>query len=316
MTTERKIPAGRIPTLPGSTVMGLFGERGAGKSAAMAWYGLQEAALGRPIFYYPEDFGLKCDGAEPMAPDELVSMPDRMNGATILIDEVQEVLSKFRAAATSSLLLMSFFRQTRKRGANVIFTSNDPGGINSSLANQTDFHGNCRIIEDARCKKFGYHLKYCTDTVRIRVKDTQGKFGLIPGRKDGRKGFVQFVMIADVYPLYNTASIADLSEVMRLTKASLINKKDNERYATLDKTLRDEIIPSLASQGLKVIVPGLFVDVLKRERDITIDSRELGKRLRSIGLPYKRQSKGMVSQLPNLEQLPDWLDGVWDGPEE
>ncbi len=101
-----------------------------------------------------------------------------------------------------------------------------------------------------------------------------------------------------------------------MTKGSLINKKDNEKYAKLDKTLRNEIIPSLASQGLKVIVPGLFVDVLKRERDIDIDYRELGKRLQSIGLPYKRQSKGTVYQLPSLDQLPDWLDGVWDGPEE
>ena len=65
-----------------------------------------------------------------------------------------------------------------------------------------------------------------------------------------------------------------------------------------------------------MIVPGLFVDVLKRERDITIDPRELGKRLRSIGLPVKKTTKANVYQLPSLEQLPDWLDGVWDGPEE
>ena len=282
----------------------------------MAWYGLKEAELGRPIFYYPEDFGLKCDGAEAMAPDELVSMPDAMNGATILIDEVQEVLSKFRAAATSSLLLMSFFRQTRKRGANVIFTSNDPGGINSSLANQTDFHGNVSMVEDTRCRQYGYHLKYCTDTAKIRFKDTQGKYGLVQGRKDGRKGFVQLLGIADVYPLYNTASIADLSEVMRLTKSNLINRKDDEKYADLDKTLREDIVPSLASQGLRVIVPGLFVEVLKRERDITIDPRELGKRLRRIGLPVKKTSKANVYQLPTLEQLPEWIDGVWDGGEE
>jgi hypothetical protein len=296
--------------------MGLFGERGAGKSAVMAWYGLQEAEHGRPIFYYPEDFSLKCEGAEAMSPEELVSMPDRMERATILIDEVQEVLSKFRAAATSSLLLMSFFRQTRKRGANVIFTSNDPGGINSALANQTDFHGQCKMIEDMRCYQLGYHRKFCTDTVRIRIKDTQGKYGLVQGRKDGRKGFVQLVMVSDVYPLYNTASIADLSEVMRLTKSNLINRKDDENYAELDRALRQDIVPSLASQGLKVIVPGLFVDVLKRERNIDIDPSILGKRLRRIGLPVKKTSKANVYQLPNLEQLPDWLDGVWDGPDE
>ena len=330
MTTEtrlangKKLPPGRIPTLLQSFVFGLFGDRGSGKSAAMAYYGIQEAEAGRPIFYYPEDFDLKIPGAEAMSPADLVSMPDRLTGATVLIDEVQEVLSKFRTNAIASLLLMAFFRQTRKRGANVIFTSNDPNAINSALSTQTDLHAMCRMVTDPRCYDVGYHLRSCADTVRMRIKDTNGKHGLIGNRKDGRKGFVQHLVgIGDVYPLYNTGAIADPAEVMGLNKRNLLELRAQEKLGSIktwenfDIKLITEIIPSLVANGYKSIIPGTFVNTLQNEMDIpekplpALDSRELGKRLKAIGLVSTRKAKGMVYQLPPKEHLQAWADGVW-----
>ncbi|KKK49054.1 hypothetical protein LCGC14_3138930, partial [marine sediment metagenome] len=125
-----QIPEGRIPTMKQSFVMGLFGDRGSGKSAAMAYYGIQDWKRGRQIVYYPETFGLKVPGAIGLGAKDIGAIPDLLDGATILIDEIQELLSKFRTNSTLSLQLMSLFRQVRKRGASVFFTSNDPGGIN------------------------------------------------------------------------------------------------------------------------------------------------------------------------------------------
>jgi len=326
MTTElvKKVPAGRIPTLLQSYVMGLFGDRGSGKSAAMAYYGIAEHEAGRPIFYYPEDFGLNVPGAQAMSPKELIAMPDKLTGATVLMDEMQELLSKYRTNSTSSMLLMSFFRQTRKRGANVIFTSNDPDGINKSLANQTDMHAICNMITDDRCYKVGYHLASCADTVRMRVKDTQGKHGLIANRKDGRRGFVQHLVgIGDVYPFYNTGSIADPADVMGLNKNSLLNTRAQQKlgmtWEEFDEKLANEIVPGLVAGGYDKIVPSLFVKTLQNE--LGIPSKEnppmgaaiLGKRLQAIGLTPTKHAKHNVYKLPPLNKLQEWADGVWSG---
>jgi len=328
LTTEiklangKKLPAGRIPTLLQSYVFGLFGDRGSGKSAAMAYYGIQEAEAGRPIFYYPEDFGLKIPEAKAMSPADLVAMPDQLTNATVLIDEVQEVLSKFRTNAISSLLLMAFFRQTRKRGANVIFTSNDPNAINSALSTQTDLHAMCRMVTDPRCYEVGYHLRSCADTVRMRIKDTNGKHGLIGNRKDGRKGFVQHLVgIGDVYPFYNTGAIADPADVMKMNKRNLLEQRAQQKlgmsWEDFDIKLITEIIPLLVSNGYETIVPGTFVRTLQNEMNIPekpkdpMDSRELGKRLKAIGLISTRKAKGMVYQLPPKQHLQEWADGVW-----
>ena len=156
-----QIPEGRIPTLKNSFVMGFFGERGSGKSAVMAYYGIQDWKRGRRIIYYPESFGLKIPGAIGLSPRDLGVIPEMLDGATILIDEIQELLSKFRTNSTLSLQLMSLLRQVRKRGANVIFTSNDPDGINRSVADQTDMHATCQMITDPRCYKLGWHRPGC-----------------------------------------------------------------------------------------------------------------------------------------------------------
>jgi len=323
--TGAELPDWAIPILQQSYVAGFFGDRGSGKSAVMAYYGIAESDRGRPIFYYPEDFGLLGVEAEPMGPEELVSFPDRLNGATVLIDEIQEVLSKFRTNSTGSQLLMAFFRQVRKRGTNVIFTSNDPGGINGALANQTDIHGMCNMLSDKRCYRAGYHLRSCKDTVRVILKDTQGKHGLTEGRKDGRKGFVQHVAgIGDVYRWYNTRAIADPAAVMGMSKNGIFATRAQAElgmsYDDFEKQLRDVIIPQLVMDGWESLAPSNFVQKLKEDLDLppkentgnkTLDPRILGRRLTNIGLTSSRKAKGMIYDLPPLEYLTAWQDGVW-----
>ncbi len=321
--TTFEIPEGAVPVLPDSTIMGLFGKRGSGKSAAMAWMGIDAWRHGRQVIYYPPDFNLDVPGAIGIGPDELGLIPDKLNGAMVLMDELQELMSKFRTNSTLSMLVMSFFRQVRKRGANVVFTSNDPGGINGAVADQTDYHARCELHPDPRCATVGYHLPSCMDAVRLRITDTQGKHGLIPMRKDGRKGWVQTIVgISSVYRHYNTASIADLTDVIAAGKTELMHNKDADKlglaggWDEFDMKMMQEIIPELVATGGRTLTPKSFAVTLKNELHLPakgppMDTRQLGKHLASYGLGSKRTNRGMVYTLPPAEHLADWQAGLW-----
>lgn len=306
--------------------MGLFGDRGSGKSAAMAYFAAQDWKRGRRIVYYPKSFALNLPGAIGMGPKDIGGIPELLNNATICIDEIQELLSKFRTSSTLSLQLMSLFRQVRKRGANVIFTSNDPGGINRSVADQTDMHANCQMITDQRCYKVGYHRIGCRDTVRLRIKDTQGRHGVNRYKKDGRKSFVQHLVgISDIYKYYDTASIADLIEVVATTKADLLQHKTTERlgmtWEEFDDQLLNGIIPQLVRRGVTSITPKNFAITLKQDLNIpaegdALDPIIIGRRLRAMGLSSRRVTAGMVYSLPPLDRLEEWQAGLWSPADE
>lgn len=306
--------------------MGLFGDRGSGKSAAMCFYGIQEHLDGRQIIYYPKSYDLKVPGAIAMGPLELADVPEVLNGATVLIDEIQELLSKYRSNSTLTLKIMGFFRQVRKRGANVIFTSNDPDGINRALPNQTDIHGLCNMKEDLYCHEVGYHLPECNDTVTISVKDTSGKHGLIPYRKDGRKGYVEILAgISDVYGLYDTTSIADIGEVVDASKSTIMERAHTDAigmgWDEFDQKLIDQIIPDLVGLGFSSITPKIFAKTLASEYDIPkkgppLKPEIIGRRLRMIGLPPRRVTSGMTYTLPPAELLDAWKAGVYSPGDE
>ncbi len=318
MTLE--IPEGRIPTLKNSYIMGLFGDRGSGKSAVMAYIGMQDWKRGRKIVYYPESYALDLPGAVGLSPRDLGVIPEILDGATLLIDEIQELLSKFRTNSTLSLQLMSLFRQVRKRGANIIFTSNDPGGINRSVGDQTDMHATCQMLVDPRCYKLGWHRPGCQDTVRLRFKDTQGRHGLNPFRKDGRKGFVSHMVgISDVYRYYDTAAIADLTDVVTVTKSDIIEQKATETLGMTWDQFDDELrfrIGELVKSGGSTLTPMNFTKTLKTELNIPAKGPALApivlaRHLTGIGLVSKRVTKGMIYTLPPVERLDEWMAGVW-----
>ncbi len=287
----------------------------------MAYYAIRQYKEGRKIIYYPKDLALAIPGAVAMGPKDIAMIPESLNGALVCIDEMQELMSKFRSNSTLSLQIMSFFRQVRKKGANVIFTSNDPDGINRALPDQTDLHGLCHMITDERCYRVGYHIPRCTDTVQIRIKDTKGRHGLIPFRKDGRKGFVQnLVGISDVYPFYNTASIADLTEVVGTTKAEILEHKAAQNlgmsWEEFDHQLLEGVIPQLVRAGVASISPKNFAATLKSEMNIPAKGEPLspeiiGRRLKGFGLQSKRATAGMVYSLPPIDKLTDWQAGLW-----
>jgi hypothetical protein len=309
--------ATKIPVRSQSYVIGLFGKKGSGKSIVLCYFGLDAIEHGRQVYYYPRDYGLV--GGTPMEPEELVSIPEKLDGATVLIDEIQELLSKYRTNTLASQNLMAMFRQVRKRSSDVIFTSNDPGSINHGVVGQTDIHGFCTFYQDHRCDNREFHLKSCDDLVVTQWTDTQGAHGTIPDRKDGRKRYPAMLpRVKRFYGYYNTESIADPVDLYKISKRTILASQAEEKlgmtWAEFDDLLRNEIVPSLvfADNPVTTIVPGGFVRLLMRERKINIDPTSLGVRLASLGLTRTRNSRNNTYALPPADRMLDWQDGLWN----
>ncbi len=300
--------------------MGLFGSRGSGKSALMAYLGYQAINRDRKVFYYPEGYNFSYSKGDnkpvAMSPAQLVKIPKELDNSTVLIDEIQELLSKYRTNTTASMMLMAFFRQVRKRGCNVFFTSNDPNNINSAVAGQTDFHVYLNMISDQRCFNAGYHLQgdisnECRDYLTATFYDTQNTWS--KGKRNSLFSYITH--ISRMYKYYDTSAVADVTEVLGLTKSSVLDEKKQESIGMSWNQLDDEIeevIGSLVSQGYKQIVPRQFVKVLAQQKNIPIDATTLGRRLTGMGLSKDRKASGYVYYLPpDMETYEKWINGVW-----
>ena len=302
--------------MPDSRVMGLFGDRGSGKSACMAHIGNMKRRAGKNIFYYPPAYGLNI--GEPMSPSELAQVPDKLNNAVVLIDEIQELLSKYKQNTIASAQLMSFFRQVRKRGVDVVFTSNDPSNINKHVADQTDFYYRLILKKDPRCHGLGMHIpaeypgdpRECQDMVIGSAYDAQGRYS------DNNHMPLFNTIITHIhryYHLYDTTSIADPADLLTINKHSLIKNKMYESVGMPRAQLEEKItgvIVNLVNNGFEKIIPGKFAKTLQREQKLTIEPRLLGSMLQEMGLEKNRGPKSVIYTLPDKGELDMWLNGV------
>ncbi len=312
---QKKYPKGSIPILPDSKVIGLFGSRGSGKSALMCKFGIDAAEAGRQVFYYPEEYGFKYISPKypdikpiSMSPAELVQVPEELNNSTILLDEIQELMSKYRSNTTATQMLLAFFRQVRKRGSNIIFTSNDPNNINNSIAPQTNYHMYLKMYPDQRCNRKGYHNPYyCLDTVFAEVRHTQ----------KGAEGYPSvFTRISRMYQWYDTTSIAKPADVMSITKAKVMEQNiwetTGKTKAEVLKIIEDAII-NLVNNGYTSVAPRGLSKILREEKKIILSSDVIGKAINNLNpLEKKRKSSGMSYELPPKDKLQEWIDGLYD----
>lgn len=330
MTTEQLNPAfvdsidhgwenerfARIPVMNPSSCVMFFGKRGSGKSAVMAKMGKDEARLGRKVWYWPPDFNFKY--GEPIELLELASMPDYLYDGALLIDEIQIMASNLRTISTANQMVGSILQQVRKRGLNVYGTSNQPGRIDQTVSLQTDFHFDCFMMEDPRCSHIGYHRKDCRDHVRMRWTDTNGYFGYDKRHKDGRRRGRAIVWnIRDIYATYNTRAIADLGDVMSVTKASILQisaqKQNGLSNDELVERLRDEWVPQMVKDGTKRIAAGMIAKSITDQLGIKVAAVTVGKALSQLGITSTVLSSGRFAMLPPVEKLAQWQrEGHWD----
>lgn len=303
-----------IPILPDAFCLMFFGQRGSGKSAVIAKCGKDEAAAGKQVWYWPESFKFKY--GKPIDALTLYSMPDYLQNGVLLVDEFQVLMNRLRTVSTANLLGGTMLQQLRKRGLNVYGTSNDPGRLDQTVSEQTDWHYFCELIKDQRCYEKGYHMRSCDDHVRVRFVDTNRKFGNDYRHWDGRKrGRGVFWKIRDVYGVYDTGAIADITEVMAITKENIMNRKvDSESGLSLQslvETLRTQWVPWAATSGYTNIGVAAFTATVNEKFGFKLTSQQMGIALKELGLRSKSNGKARVVALPPKERINDWQDGLW-----
>lgn len=330
-TKEKPIPVRLtdIPVIEEYLVTGIIGEKGSGKSLLTAM--LAEGARlreQRKVFYFPREYAFH--EGEPLSLNDIYTMDVEANKrekskywrAIIVIEEIQRVFSKYAASTYRNQSFGSFMQQIRKLGVELIWNSNDPDQIDDAIIPQTDIHMKCFYVEDQRCKQYGYHLTDCDDRIITRVVDTQRKHGVNPGHFDRRKRYTtRFRKVVRYFNLYNTYASVSATEIAMMDKSAVV-KAHTETSAsitteTLENLLADTIIPHIVMNlDWTSVVPSRFAKWLENAEDedgknmnIIVSAKMLGMALQNLGLPKKRNSSGMVYQLPSKDQLVAWQSG-------
>ena len=310
-----------IEVITEARVTAIFGGKGSGKSALMAW--LLEGARkrhGRPVFYFPEDYAFH-EGT-PLQISDLSTLNDKFNAAAIGVDEFQQVMNKYRAATYGNRTLASWLQQVRKRGIELIVTSNDPNQIDEALLDQVSLHIWASMYEDKRCKEYKYHLKDCRDALNFRVVDTHTRHGKTTMYWDGRRRKTYRLKKAiKLYKLYNTFATVDNLEIAALDKDALMeaheDTKSNMPYEDFLELLGTAIIPNLIDRGITEIYPQAFSKSLAENKDedgnddpIIASPGRIGRAMKALGCSSKRGSSGNVWYLPDADTVAGWIQGM------
>jgi hypothetical protein len=120
----RQLPDENKQWFPPEYVGALVGQRGGGKTLRLAFHSLTALSEGMTVFtnleLYPEKAGIK-EKPHPLDLETLLSFDTSLQGALIVISELDTWIEKMRPMSTSSILMGKFLRQLRKRNLIVLF---------------------------------------------------------------------------------------------------------------------------------------------------------------------------------------------------
>lgn len=309
--TRRSPPRMRVPKLPKTTVIGIFGPKGSGKSllaAMLARRQYRRSGGNRPLLYFPEDYNHE-DG-EFISLPEMYTGSERMRNAIIIWDEAQVLLNKFRSMTHGNRSLLAFLQQIRKRGCHLYYTSNAPKQLDRALGEQTDWHAFVEILEDSNCAKDPLeHIPNCHDTMVIDWVDTQGAHGYDARFRDGRfrdRGFINGLVNWYGSGLYNTFATADLQEVASMD-ADAIRKAHDEKglgipYPEFVSRMVEWIEGQIMTQDPppKWLIPARFAETIAKQtkNKVTPSANTVGLACRDLGLAQSRSNKARRYELP------------------
>lgn len=286
----------KLPQLAPSTIALLLGRRGSGKSAAMACFAKSAYEAGKPVHYWPEGF-LKF--GESFEMQDLVKLDRKISGGLICIDEAHTALDNRRSMSFANFALSHFITQLRKRKASLIMTTQFGDTLDRRLQDQVDMHGQCSTIDRGR-------------SVLINWKDTNGQWSRPGAGQDvriPRKRIRQLIRhVDDIWPYYDTYAIADLADVLGLTRESIMGGGGVDTEKEM-KAVRTAVIEAVR-EGSEWLMPGNFAETINTKHGLNLSSPRLGKYLGELGLPRTKRSAGSYYQLPPLDGLEAWLSGA------
>jgi len=167
-------------------VIGIIGNRGDGKTNLAVKFLYDYYTMGRPIianiWLAPEYFDYI-----KLTLDMLLKLPESINHAVILIDELQKWADAYKFFSKDSLALSTLFTQLRKRKLTVIYTTQDFSTIAKRLRGQTDY-----IVEMKHLNAWDNKGNYVDGFSKATVHDArelEGRSLLLQFQHDGRPYF-------------------------------------------------------------------------------------------------------------------------------
>ena len=323
-----------IPILRECIILLFIGERGNGKSLVASYLAakaVKNSGGKRKCYYFPASLNLSF--GEPISLDELTTFAElddedvqstKLDGSILLIDEIHVLMNKYRSSSWGNRIVQAFLSMMRKKGCDLIATTNSPQMLDEAFVDQIDYHAPCKKYNDKRCyersKAAGIyparHLKDCRDTVRFRLSDTKKKHGRSRKYADGvMRKWVTVHRIVNYYrTLYNTFAKVSSLEIASLSKAGIQEATETAKtgatYSDFMSLMRREIIPSLVEAGAEWIYPAPFVETLKEQWEIDASKERIGKACKDLGLEGKRGAQGSRYKLPDKDRLEYFVSGV------
>ena len=118
-----------------SSVIGILGRRGGGKSTLLAKIGEDDYLLGKTII---TNFWVSYPHIE-MTFEEIVLLPKVLRNATVLLDENQVGAGSRRALTKNNQFINKFITQLRKRNIVLYYGTQNFKFVDVDIRNQTDF---------------------------------------------------------------------------------------------------------------------------------------------------------------------------------
>jgi hypothetical protein len=336
-----------VEALPNSTIMGLFGGKGSGKSltaTGTAWDYYQE---GIPIYYNPAGLlkfppieGGICEFASLR---DIILRADQLRDCLVVLDELQVNLSKYRTSTKASVLIRGVIQQVRKLGMDIVVTSNSPSQIDAGFAEQLDFHAFCKAHLPPEDPRDYIDLHWCDTQSFYGRGSARGGYGT---RADTRMRFGETLWPAsDLFQLYDHSVQVDPLEVMGLTAEEIAMAKEEKELGLnvvdVANFCREFLIPDMIREYQATsLVPTRVAEVIASSHKYArgfdhmrccqgISTQEvsehgckqgeimplmitpalLGRALSSLGLPRRGATKAYI--LPEQENLAKWAAGAW-----
>lgn len=143
-------------------IIGFEGGLGGGKTLGMVRYLYKDSINGYKIY---SNFGLKNIKHEKVNVSEILSNKD-LHNVSIGIDEMTVFLDCRKSSSKMNRLISYFILQTRKRGVNLYFTTQDFSMIDMRLMNHCHFQVVCSTMYDEKGNEIPNIKRYTIFDIR------------------------------------------------------------------------------------------------------------------------------------------------------
>lgn len=289
------------------------GGRGSGKTLSMTYFAGEAMLNGHKVWSnYPIAFDFLWSGkgiephvkhyeSIPLNMDSIYTFSDELASGIVCIDEISLWASARRSMSVANRLLNSIMTLIRKRRLSFMFTVQNFQWLDSQLRFQTDLWFLCRDQYHYRP-----HQLERGQFISLTIRDMSGYMTGIPWTefKTGRNEVKANLWGKPFWKCYNTWEEFDVADATRpikiLSDAHIIDRRTNGHGQ--DRADRERMIQEALSILREVQADQLtsaeVQELFNHTMDMDIDSRHLGRIMRSAGWQYRQTRKGNFYQKP------------------